>query len=1073
MDATKWWRKYVFKMSIRNVESRWPRDNNNNLLHIDSLGYSKGDTSNYVLVSYLTKRLFINATNQYAVFVLNNQKVTSYEWSIRKYIFETNQKEDIPLPGPHVSGLFYNIDKTQQNGLFSWTPIEEGRYVISVTLKSGDTTLATLSLDHKVFETLTSEDYINEARSTQVAFGKPDNSEMGLAGIDIVVLNEIAHDLWQYLTYESIYDQNNIIPIEVLVSILFDRIVLSNKNDREFSLRYIGDNWDGIITNEDIMTGLGSRLLGLFKISMVSVAMGNGYITWRNKPDNPKLNGQNVWMPIEQDMHNDFLALTNEQKVDIYNQLRFPKSAIRVVGNLIRRLNIESNTITPPIKIICKHFIRYTSFNVNKDNETFEVEAEFLNVDLPFLSSLFLITNTIENICEDNLQFIEDENGNQIQNVTTPHPINPEVIILKNDLTELGFSMATEEVPIYINTNQDPDPDNTNTNGYFNLYTEWAVKEFQIYSKMKFIAKERENTNSTVPYHQKLRRYPNLIRYTGPVSGVANEETRKLIKLWKALRWRCPVVISAFTGGPNFNNVYTVGPDININYSNIWRHDFLRSRTPRIFVQDFSGYWGKLHNNRVIGNNTNHDLFYDGKMALGTYCRKLINYEGITNFLDGRNPFTWGGNWENNQNNIVAVANANATIDVVRIVILREAGNNFEVINSWDNAFLSLGYFHWTIGTKRRIDWQRNINYYIGDSVIRDNQYYSCVQGHYSNNQNRPPQNRFWQRNFGAYNRGELQGFLTYFKLHFIESFKRCMMFFGLDTYHNRLPDCFMNSQRKYASHFRSQNDSFGWDLANQVRDERADINAGTSPIRQFYGNHNYHRTWHSFYRWVMALRILGNGVDSDFRVAMWDFSRMRLRDLQNTPWGFETNNAWKNILNNGGGEIQNLTFGQVFRAQRTWALLLRWHVNVPENVVNINVSDKIKTIYHFARCNQIATTGNPPVNIDLDIWIRDTRRYLNGVVSNAPGAKLIREDLGNAPAINGDPFHNPAGWPTPTGEGSFGIPDRAREEAFCKAIILYIRKNGGNSLKTSMGIVYNDVADTNQTFVMDTNGLP
>ncbi|MBK8969727.1 MAG: hypothetical protein IPM36_24335 [Lewinellaceae bacterium] len=161
------------------------------------------------------------------------------------------------------------------------------------------------------------------------------------------------------------------------------------------------------------------------------------------------------------------------------------------------------------------------------------------------------------------------------------------------------------------------------------------------------------------------------------------------------------------------------------------------------------------------------------------------------------------------------------------------------------------------------------------------------------------------------------------------------------------------------------------------------------------------------------------------------------------------------------------------FRSERALALLLRWHVNAPGSVVVTNVSDTIKTIYHFARSNQVALSG-----INVDNWINDETRYLisgaiatpEQIADDSIKKYLRRQNLALTPSISGTLFNAPENWAATAGNN--GLPNQASEENFCRAIILYIRLHGSGPMKTSMGLVYYDVPGTAQNFVMDEDGL-
>ena len=79
----------------------------------------------------------------------------------------------------------------------------------------------------------------------------------------------------------------------------------------------------------------------------------------------------------------------------------------------------------------------------------------------------------------------------------------------------------------------------------------------------------------------------------------------------------------------------------------------------------------------------------------------------------------------------------------------------------------------------------------------------------------------------------------------------------------------------------------------------------------------NYLRTWHWFYRWVMASR-----TSRQLQRLQWNFARIRLRALRDTPWvDVKDTRHFRRI-------------GDVFSSERAMAALLRAHVNEPGFVV-------------------------------------------------------------------------------------------------------------------------------------------
>lgn len=102
---------------------------------------------------------------------------------------------------------------------------------------------------------------------------------------------------------------------------------------------------------------------------------------------------------------------------------------------------------------------------------------------------------------------------------------------LQEDLEKLGFNFFSSSPK----------------SGEFDLKTEWAVREFQIYAQMPFVAKVKTNPPTTQRYVDTLEQTQNTEQYKGSISGVANPVTRELIQHWLGNNWRCPVVVEVWT----------------------------------------------------------------------------------------------------------------------------------------------------------------------------------------------------------------------------------------------------------------------------------------------------------------------------------------------------------------------------------------------------------------------------------------------------------------------------------------------------------------------------------------------
>ena len=234
-----------------------------------------------------------------------------------------------------------------------------------------------------------------------------------------------------------------------------------------------------------------------------------------------------------------------------------------------------------------------------------------------------------------------------------------------------------------------------------------------------------------------------------------------------------------------------------------------------------------------------------------------------------------------------------STYKVIRAVSEVECLGFFDCINAYDNAFVSLGPCHWTLGI-------------VGRRSIEE---------------------------------GELCGYLSYLRYVDPATFAHVFENFGC-----RIDEDWVNSSgtpngsnlfrrgsRKYA----------GWVALQQENGSYARM-----PLTERDGN--YFKTWHWFYRFVMAGRTV-----KGFRRRMWDMARIRLRDILATPWGRGIPN-----VPDGAGGTRPPTIGDVYTSERAIALILRWHIRYPAHIVNRGSAGR--RLRNAWRRAQISNTGNP-----------------------------------------------------------------------------------------------------------------
>jgi hypothetical protein len=201
-----------------------------------------------------------------------------------------------------------------------------------------------------------------------------------------------------------------------------------------------------------------------------------------------------------------------------------------------------------------------------------------------------------------------------------------------------------------------------------------------------------------------------------------------------------------------------------------------------------------------------------------------------------------------------------ATFKVVRAVSEAECRGYLDSVNCWDNVFASLGPFHWAMGAT---DWK---------------------------------------------NGGELGGFLSYLRAAYPDAFERCWGFFGVRPA--------KDWGQSGAALFSSSTHRYSCRLALEGA-------GGYQTVPLDAAQMNYFRTWHWFYRYLMAVR-----TSSDVRRAMWDLARMRVRDVLATPIG-----GGFHISVAGGGQ-RPATLGDVCTSERLVAAVVRWHIRYPAHMI-------------------------------------------------------------------------------------------------------------------------------------------
>jgi len=481
---------------------------------------------------------------------------------------------------------------------------------------------------------------------------------------------------------------------------------------------------------------------------------------------------------------------------------------------------------------------------------------------------------------------------------------------LQRDLRSLGFGVVG--VP----------------SGNFDRYTEWAVREFQIYAGMSHVAQfsparlqsilPANRVGAPMPEHAHdvaslgickgsipaesvyvatLSRVPNTYRYTGPVSGVLDQRTRNALDHWIHHQYRCPVVIEAWTvDARTLTRTMPFGNGINI-----WRHDEIThvgvknghrwTTHTRMFFRDFTRYYcypstQQDDDYQPLGSYTQFGVYGGPVSTVPSHCwsesemtpERLI--EGTTLATLRADP---------------CCATA-STYRVVRAAAEQECMAAFDSVNAYDDALVSIGPCHWTLGLL-------------------------------------PAK---------GYHNGELAGFLAYVlhhnRLDYLAAFGNFGLYPSAPWVRSNQGALWNPGQRKYVGWIRQH-------VATTNPSEAPDALDKLPEVSRQLPEANYYKTWHWFYRWVMAGRCVA-GV----RSSMWDMVRLRLRDILAIPVVART-------------RTQQIVapLGAIFTSERAIAILLRWHIYRPANVTGNAVRNSIHK----------AIQVNPNIDwaLSLDRW--------------------------------------------------------------------------------------------------------
>lgn len=522
---------------------------------------------------------------------------------------------------------------------------------------------------------------------------------------------------------------------------------------------------------------------------------------------------------------------------------------------------------------------------------------------------------------------------------------------LQQDLKELGFRIVGES------------PD-----GVFGRNIEWAVREFQIYAKMEFvardIAKEKASLASILDF-LRLVEQKNDDRYSGAVSGVVNSETAKRIKAWKDKGWRCPVIACAFEIS---NNERTA----NVRVSNLWAGDesYEKPKYTRVYVRDFTRYY--CQNGEVptqvqllwvdssstspfqlkFRGNTSSDISDRTVASLQTALNSLGNFKVIG---------TDGGLCEIRFIDQPTLG----TAEILTVEGIPTDAFHLATVPEW----LVVGDYakYSDFGGPRSLPPNHCPSQYGGEllpesligktaaevdnsdtlkstyRVVRAVSEVECLGFFDSLNAydtgliSLGPCH--WTLGLKidktpAIAAGELGAFFSFLKNKSQASFEKVIGQFGVqisnqwDETPGKGAKLFNKSLRTYTTWLQLQTET------------------GFAPLAKTWQEASWFKTWHWFYRFAMAGRTqFADGATAPktnslliaYRLAMWDMARIRLRNILTAEWPKIEGKTliYEGEENQAGPKgPRTARIGDVFTSELATALLLRWHINVPATLL-------------------------------------------------------------------------------------------------------------------------------------------
>jgi len=347
---------------------------------------------------------------------------------------------------------------------------------------------------------------------------------------------------------------------------------------------------------------------------------------------------------------------------------------------------------------------------------------------------------------------------------------------------------------------------------------------------------------------------------------------------WTNEAYRCPVVVTARTGD-GYASVYEGGAVADgADPENLWGYDDLQSYSPRVFAVDFTDYYdvpSEPDSSDISSNEIRH-------IVLGEYSQADSGDEGP---LSSATRQTWDLG-EITPERLTGTPEEHltepqkSTYDVVHAVSHIECMGYFDSVNAYDRALVSVGPCHWTLGLAA-----------------------SAEEG------------------TGEINGGELCGYLAYLKEQNSDALEEAFGRFGLGLNHEwgnwNDPGSSPDGSTLYDEASRTYTSWVQLPTRDPDSDEEDEVSLRSMPKAPPDAKSEalYFKSWHWFYRFVMAGRTI-----EPYRERMWEMARVRLRDLRSAsiPLEAPAGASWSS---------EDITVGDIFTSEKAMAMVYCWHI--------------------------------------------------------------------------------------------------------------------------------------------------